>query len=63
MRVDIFGTVITFPGRSGVSQALAGVVLLQLCAVLGRSGIKSSEYIYTMKFTVLVIYTNFNRSL
>ena len=43
-RVDVFGTGITLPGRDVVSQAAAGPCRLQLCAVLGSSDIKLSEY-------------------
>ena len=34
---------------SDVSQAVAGPFRLQLCAVLGRSGIKLSEYVYSWR--------------
>ena len=44
-RVDVSGTGITLPGHADVSQAAAGPCRLQLCAVLGSSGIKLSEYI------------------
>jgi hypothetical protein len=44
-RVDVYGTCIILPGRADVSQAAAGPCRLQLCAVLGSSGIKLSEYI------------------
>jgi hypothetical protein len=44
-RVDVFGTGITLPGRAGVSQAAAGPCRLQLCPVLGSSGVKLSEYV------------------
>jgi hypothetical protein len=46
-RVDVFGTRITLPGYADVSQAEAGPCRLQLCAVLGSSGIKLSEYVCT----------------
>jgi hypothetical protein len=44
-RVYVFGTGITLPGRADVSQAAAGPCRLQLCAVLGSSGVKLAEYI------------------
>jgi hypothetical protein len=48
-RVDVFGTGTTLPGRADVSQAAAGPRRLQLCAVLGCSGINLSEYICTSR--------------
>jgi hypothetical protein len=47
IRVYIFGTGITFYGRSDVSQTVVGPSRLQLCAVLERSRVKLSEYIYS----------------
>ena len=44
-RIDVFGTGITLSGCDDVSQAAARPCRLQLCAVLGSSGIKLSEYI------------------
>jgi hypothetical protein len=41
-RIDVSGTAITLPGHADVSQAAAGPSRLQLCAVLGSSGIKLS---------------------
>jgi hypothetical protein len=38
-RVDVFGTGITFSGRSDASQAVAGLSRVQLCAVLRNSDI------------------------
>jgi hypothetical protein len=45
--VDVSGTGITLPDHADVSQAAAGLCRLQLCAELGSSGIKLSEYICT----------------
>jgi hypothetical protein len=39
--------VYTLSGRSDRSQAVAGPCWLQLCAVLGRSGIELSEHIFS----------------
>ena len=47
-RVDVLGTDITFSGRSDVNQAVAGLIRLQQCAVLGISDIKLSEDIGTV---------------
>jgi hypothetical protein len=41
---------VTLPGRADVSEAAAGRCRLQLCAVLGSSGIKLSEYICTLQY-------------
>jgi hypothetical protein len=38
----------TLPGHSNVRQGVAVPSWLQLCAVSGSSGIKLSEYIYTL---------------
>jgi len=42
-RLNVFGTGITLPGHSDVSQAASGPYCLQLCAALASSGIKISE--------------------
>ena len=42
-RVGIFGTGVTFRSRSDVNQAVAVPSRLQLCAVLGSSGIRLYE--------------------
>jgi hypothetical protein len=47
-RADIFGTGVTLHGYSDMSQAVARLAKLQLCAVLGISGIKLSEDMCTM---------------
>jgi hypothetical protein len=39
-RIDVSGTL---PGRADVSEAAAGPCRLQLCVVLGSSGITVSE--------------------
>jgi hypothetical protein len=43
-RVDVSGTGITLPGCADVSQAVARPCRIQLCTVLGSSGIKLSEH-------------------
>jgi len=43
----LLGTVIMLSGHSAVSQAAVRPCQLQLCAMLGSSGIKLSEYICT----------------
>ena len=48
-RVDIFETAATCSGRSDVSQAVARPSRMQLCAVLGSSGTKLSEYVCNTK--------------
>jgi hypothetical protein len=61
-RVDVFGTGIILPGRADVSQAAAGQCRLQLCAVLGNSGIKLSEYIcITMECSYHTLISGFRR--
>jgi hypothetical protein len=45
-QIDISGIGITLGGHSNISQVVAGPSHLQLCAVLGSSGIKLSKYIY-----------------
>jgi hypothetical protein len=42
-RIDVSGTGITLPGHADVSEAVARLCRLQLCAVLGSSGVKLSE--------------------
>jgi hypothetical protein len=42
-RVDVSGTGMILPGCADVSEAAAGPCRLQLCAMLGSSGIKFPE--------------------
>lgn len=44
-RVNVFGTGMTLLGLADVRQAVARPCSLQLCVVLGSSGIKLSEWI------------------
>jgi hypothetical protein len=59
---DIFGTGLTLFGRSDVSQSVAGPSRLQLCAALGSSSIKLSEYIIIIIIIIIISNLSDDRS-
>lgn len=52
-QINVFRTGIRLPGRSEVSQAVAGPCWLQLCAVVWGSGNKKTSYYHTFRWSVL----------